>query len=495
MLTTSIHKLFSEAAAEFSEPAKKWMPEWLTKHKALKSYEKDRIFKIFSVYGLKDFRQNVDDPSVIENFKDFLASAFSRVVKDLMRAPDSPETNQLEQVAYKLTQEVMKPNLWALDKHKIPIQIFSDDKKFRIDAGTSIIKAYNLVKSKAAALGISIPNIESTREFKDYSKRGKMTVVFSTNQDDIAAMSSRSRWVSCQTIETTQGLGACIVGSVMSKFVGVCYVTSGSPFLDRGEEMVARCLVRFAIDTTNKKPVFFLDKMYPGHSAVFAKMMIESIQSRANVPVIDSEKLSLVEDRNKYRVPKEKIKELREEEQSYQDNPEFFRDPDEKPQKDPHVKIRNLQVYFKETIAGLTSGLAVKTSKYFVSNYMDLYSRYANAENKEFLKLESIRLCRRVAIKLTEEIGLKLAEHYKKNKEPFSKNVIDGLVAKSILSERNKGAILEGMNMYIDEFGRRAIPDPLAKLLMSNENVKTSLSDYIYDQLMNIIDYQHPYFE
>jgi hypothetical protein len=469
----SIHKLFKSAAVEFSEQAKRWMPEWLTEHPALRAVKNTRVFKVFSVFGLNDFRQSFEDPSAIENFTDLLTNQLSRVVKELIRVPDSPEATELEQVAYRLLQEVVKPEVWASDRHRILVGVSSDNKKFRIDAGTTVIKAYNAVKVKAVRFGIVLPELETTREFKDYSKRGKMTVVFSTNPEDVAAMSSRSEWGSCQTVDTTKGLNACVVGSLMSKFIGICYITSGKPYQERGESMVARSLVRFVIDTRNNKPVIYLDKMYPAHYPMFMDMMIKAIQSRTQVPVVDSSKLRISEEFGRYRVPKEKIKSLPEHEQSYIDEPEYFSTKSE--EADETMPVKNANAFFlnyADTVGALLGG---SIAHYITSNIE------VDREQESTLRTEAIGFGRQLVRTFIRPMKEKILAHYDKRFKPGWQPMPLGFLKKLMfraLSQQNVSDIYQLIDYYQQKGDPQHPPSALARVI-DRGNLARELAAFI----------------
>jgi len=332
----AIHSLFTDAAYEFPDSAQKWMPEWFTKHKGFEQVKGNRIFKIFSIFGLNDFRESFEDPSSLEDFKDALISHISNVVRAAGNV-ETPAGNQLEQVAYKLLRELMNPSVWAGGKHRITTQLASEDKKLRIDPGTSVIKAYNTIRVHAGNVGIAIPGVEGMQEFRDYSKRGGFTVVFSSKPEDIAAMSSRSDWENCQTLDVTQGLNACVVGSTLSKFVGVAYITKGEAYAERGEKMLARCLIRFVVDRKNNKPALIIDKMYPGYNTQFVQAITAALQKRTQVPVHDINKYNMdtgvepsEEDVMRFETPREKIPGVMEHERTYRDIPGVFRNPAKK---------------------------------------------------------------------------------------------------------------------------------------------------------------------
>lgn len=482
----SIHKLFKASALEFSEQAQRWMPEWLTQHPAVKSVKNTRLFKVFSVFGLNDFRQVIEDPAMVENFVDLLTNQFSRVVKELIRVPDSPEATQLEQVSYRLLQEIMKPAVWTGDKHRITAPITSDDKKFRIDAGTSVVKAYNAVKARAAKFGIVLPDLETTREFKEYSKRGRVTIVFSTNPEDIAAMSSRSEWGSCQTIETTKGLNACVVGSLMSKFIGICYITSGKQYeeggVPRGETMMARVLVRFVVDTQTNKPAIYLDKMYPSYYPEFARMMVNAIQARTSVPVVDSARLSVEKEMGRYRLPAEKIPGLVEHEKSYIDEPEYFSTKIE--EQDETIPVKNVQAFYMNYSDTIGALLGSSLATFLISELPEgsLVQAEANV-----LRTNAIEFARRLVRSAILPMITKVKKYYDKQFQGKWEPMKIGFIKKLMLKELSKPSIDEEVNSYIDYFlSREKDESNIFKNMVIRNNLRDAITQFIIDNITEI---------
>ena len=472
-MVLNIYELYSLAAYEFPESSK-WMPEWLTKHKSFEQIKGSRIFKIFSQFGLNDFKESFENHSAIEDFKDLLISNLSKIVQsadnivvnlsnridDVDILKKSLEAKQLEQVAYKLLQEMLKPTTWTSNKHRILTQVSSDDKKFRIDANTSIIKAYNIIKIRAAQLGINFSDIELTQEFKNYSKRGGFSVVFSTKPEDIAAMSSRSEWGSCMSIDSDKGLNACLLGSTLSKFIGIAYITSGKSFQGRGEEMLARCLVRFAIDTTNKKPVIILDKMYPGSNEKFTQAIRTAIQHKVSIEVHNIKELSERDDFSRFKIPEEKIPGINSHEKSYLDKPEVFTSKED--------FVKDPVQFIRKYINDLSRWLAYKVAVY-ISKSQNFDINGAMTEARILAKI--------IVVKLTQQPGTNIAKHYRNGGKPMNERLIKKMFMEEIVKPIQKIKIKK----IVNSFGDGKYIDYL-----SNKEFKDDLIEYIFSQLTNL---------
>ncbi len=473
-----IFQLYSSAAYEFPESSQKWLPKWFTKHKSFQQIKGDRIFKIFSQFGLNDFRENFENTSAVENLKDRIISNLSDIVQEVSTdiaaiKSDQPDEQrrkymllQLNQVAYKLIHEMMKNITWTSDKHRITTQVSSEDKRFRIDSGTSVIKAYNIVKIFAAKLGTSLPNIESSVEFKDYSKRGGFSIVFSTMPEDIAAMSSRSEWGSCMSFDSTKGLNACLLGSTLSKFIGIIYITTGKSYEERGEEMIARCLIRFAIDTEDKKPAIIIDKMYPGFNIQFSNAIKSAIQKRTSIKVYDINELSTNKDFARFKIPEEKISGVLTHEKSYLDIPEVFKEP-------PANVIKPVE-FTRKYINELSKWLAVKSSLFI--------KKFITIDTDQALR-DSIPLTRSIIVELLKPVAISVAQHYRSGGKPMSESHIRKMfydeMAKPIQQLKIRRIIRE-FEYNIQERGINYLSDP---------ELKKDLSGYIFYQLINLPEF------
>lgn len=457
----NISDLYSFAAYEFPQSAN-WMPKWLTKHKAFEQVKGSRIFKVFQAFGLNDFRESFEEPSILEDFKDFLISNITDVIRHAMAkkhsvtTPNKTEALQLEQVAYKLAQELMKDSTWSQQKHRITSQVVSDDKTFRIDAGTSVVKTYNIVRNKAAQLGISIPDVETSKEFRQYSRRGTFSVVFSTDPKDIAAMSSRSNWESCQTLKTDEGLNACVIGSTLSKFIGIAYITTGRDMNNRGEEMIARCLIRFAIDTTTNKPSIIIDKMYPEHNEKFIRAIYASLRKRTSIPIHNVSEFKY-DDTARFRIPQENIQALPEHQKSYIDVPEIF---------STKQLVSNPVAFARKYITNIADWLTIK-----LIGLNEAHNKSQDKYDADVFSYNVRIATKRIIMELIRIPGLQVANHYKNNKKPLPISRIEELFYNELTKTTHKVKIAAIINDTLN---------------MISKSERINIVNYIYYQLLNI---------
>jgi hypothetical protein len=80
-----------------------------------------------------------------------------------------------------------------------------------------------------------------------------------------------------------------IVGTVLSRYVGVIYLTIGEDFKGRGERMMARCLVRLLYNTREEKFYLFIDRMFPKENEEYRNLFYQALRKRSSVEVIKSE--------------------------------------------------------------------------------------------------------------------------------------------------------------------------------------------------------------
>lgn len=482
MNEANIHGLFTQSAYEFPESARKWMPSWLTQHKGFQQVKNSRIFKVFSLFGISDFREKFEDPSSLEDFKDLILTNLSALLREMSRAPDSPEATRLEQVTYKLLREVMGHAVWKTPKHRVVNQIASEDKKLRIDAGTSVVKAYNMVRTSANALRFNMPDLESSREFKNYSKRADFTVVFSTQPEDIAAMASRSHWGSCQTLHVDKGLVGCVVGSTLSKFIGIAYITTGSQYtaeslstpgaiVPRGERMEARSLVRFVVDTRTNKPAIVLDRMYPASMPKFVRAIQEAFSKRTSIPVHDltnTEALGVQpEDFTRFRLLEENIPGIMESEQTYLDAPVAFTRA-QSISKDPDDTIRK---YNREMYHWLEHKIATFISKKKNIHYESIIST-------------SRELAKNVIMKLTLAPAFEITERYQRGGRPMSHRQIQ----EKLSEELKRSAHMVKIKKLVDVFFSNKMRRDQYGDMFDDKNFRNDIANYIYYQLIDLPD-------
>jgi len=238
-----------------------------------------------------------------------------------------------------------------------------------------LFRIFNALKEKCNLLGIPFGNLETTEQFKIFSKENmpnkEYSVVFSSEGEagawDIATMSMRGI-KSCQRWDGEYP--RCLIGSILSKYVGIIYLTSGVKSEDHpsysnlGTKMIRRCVVRYAIDADESAPCILIDKMYPEYDKEVCAIFTKSLQSKTKLPVHYAPELG-----NKIRhiyTPTEKIRnEVSNREWSYQDTALKSKE--------------DLNVYYllnnnKEEIERDIRGFRVNLPVFFASRMEDIYS-------------------------------------------------------------------------------------------------------------------------
>lgn len=211
--------------------------------------------------------------------------------------------------------------------------------------GERLVKIIGKVREKCASFGIEVASIDNTHEFKTFCKENipnkRYSVIFSSDGEDgawdLATMSMRSDWKSCQRWEGEYP--RCLVGSILSKYIGIIYLTSGvlnsgtegnGNRANLGTKMMRRCIVRYAIDMDPDdktgvrsgagKPCILVEKMYPDTDKDILNLFMTTLKAKSSLPVYFSPELG-----NRLRhiyIPHEKIREeLSDRDLSYQDAP------------------------------------------------------------------------------------------------------------------------------------------------------------------------------
>lgn len=246
--------------------------------------------------------------------------------------------NSLQQLTDPYDKEVLE-NAVQTTESKISLRLMKDiidlDGKVLFKNNSSLFSIFNKMYEKCTSVGIAITSLEQTPEFKIFSKENipnkKFSIVFSSSGEegawDILTMSMRGDWSSCQRWEGEYP--RCLVGSVLSKFVGVIYLTSGvmnngneknGNRANLGTKMMRRCVVRYAIDADEGKPCILIDKMYPDLDKDVLNIFVKSIKTRSELPVYYAQELGN-KSRHMY-LPTEKIREdVLDRDWSYQDSP------------------------------------------------------------------------------------------------------------------------------------------------------------------------------
>jgi len=136
---------------------------------------------------------------------------------------------------------------------------------------------------------------EWNKEFKnrkkvlDKSKGGEVEVVFSVDHKDIYGMSSRSDWKSCQRAYKIkdelrgQAYPENVVGSCLSKNVGVIYLTNKDNYKDRGEEMLYRSQVMLVRNKENNY-ILFVGPSYPENNIEVKNIFEGALERNLSLP-------------------------------------------------------------------------------------------------------------------------------------------------------------------------------------------------------------------
>jgi hypothetical protein len=217
--------------------------------------------------------------------------------------------------------------------NKIALKLFRNivgkNEKVIYPQDKSLFQIFNKLKEQADKYGINMRNIDQLDSFKTFSKENipnkEYSVVFSSNGEegawDLATMSMRGI-TSCQKWDGQHK--QCLVGSILSKFVGVMYLTSGVDFeangIKFGSKMLRRSLVRYVVDAITNKPCIVIDKMYPEYDKDIAKVFIETLKSKTGLDVYYTTEIT-----NELKVlytPREELRgKIEQRERSYLDTP------------------------------------------------------------------------------------------------------------------------------------------------------------------------------
>lgn len=329
--TTSIYNLYISAAEDIFKG--KEVPDWMRNYPGFKD---KKIKKVFPSFGIPNFKEEVNaklgiNPDaiaaanlILDKMQDVVVFAYKKVFRILsgitLHADDDNANQNLKLKIDKLKniEDLLnrfanlidnKNDILKENKGKLKLIVSHDfpryDNKIILSAGESIFKAYDKIKNILDILSLeinidySLPSIESWSETKNFHKlnvpMSKMFVVFSGSGDksawDLATMSMRGI-SSCQSWDgRMEGEGAvykeCLIGSILSRYVGIIYLTSGSDFEGRGEKMIKRCIVRFGINTQTKKPVIIMDRMYDSYVPQISELFENALQSKTNLNVIN----------------------------------------------------------------------------------------------------------------------------------------------------------------------------------------------------------------
>ena len=221
-------------------------------------------------------------------------------------------------------------------------------------------------------------DLEQTEQFKIFSKENipnkPYEVIFtSTGKEgawDILTMSMRGI-KSCQRWDGEYP--RCLTGSILSRFVGLMYITSGAPaeshpaFGSLGTKMMRRCVVRYAINADENKACIVVDKMYPEYDKDILEIFMNILKSKTKLEVLYAPDLAKSNKLRHIYTPSEKIREeILHREASYQDtvlrtkddmNIAFLNIQKEEVERDTKALVSNLELYLANCLSDIHDGV------------------------------------------------------------------------------------------------------------------------------------------
>jgi len=303
------------------------VPDFIRNHKHFKNTP-IKLNKIFPKIGLKNFREksNIARPPFNLNGEGQYVLALINALQSQLNYAKQQLACEIDYLAFCLSKEERKANknkvkeaykmLEFIDKiiqqcvginapklvvlsptdNKVDLKlyqdiVFSGETKPAVKAGISLFKIYHKIETSLKDFKIDIIKLDYLNEFKVFCKENipnkSYDVIFSSEGEqgawDILTMSMRG-FKSCQRWDGEYRL--CLIGSILSKYSGIIYLTSGADFDGYGPKMLKRCNVRFAINILDRKPVLLLDKMYPDFDQETLNAFQNSLKNKSNLEVI-----------------------------------------------------------------------------------------------------------------------------------------------------------------------------------------------------------------
>jgi hypothetical protein len=312
--------------------SKKPYPEWLRNHTVFK--ENNRIEKVFPKVGLPNFKEPCDIMNSAEAMADAtkLGNKLRQELTNAQRAlydkldialkskeKDRNETcnklqlliNLLNNVIYSLGFQDYIKMVEGRVVLKLRADIFNGEKNPVFRKDEAVLRVIGKLREMVVEQKVNFTQIDQMLEFKDFSRTNvpnkKYLVCFSsTGEDgawDIGTISMRGV-TSCQSWNAPQSRG--LIGSISSKFCGVIYLSSDQEIPGYGSKMLQRCVVRFAIHRTTRKPIIILDRMYPGDQADTREAFKRILKEKSGLDVLYTGEKS--NELNNYYIPDEPVR-------------------------------------------------------------------------------------------------------------------------------------------------------------------------------------------
>lgn len=204
----------------------------------------------------------------------------SLITNEVQNAKESPTDKELSEM-YKI--------MWGTT-----LDIEESKKRFDNDF-KEISQRFKLIKEFSALNNVKEWQNRATLGLRNEQKPKNYEIVFSSNYKDILGMSSRSEWTSCQTIikdtNIRIGLAKSVIGSCVSKGIGIIYLTDGSDYEGRGERMYYRSAVWVIKNSKNNEEILLLPHMYPRYDERISNMFKSAMERHLAMKVIVGDNL------------------------------------------------------------------------------------------------------------------------------------------------------------------------------------------------------------
>jgi len=325
--------------------SKRPYPEWIKGHTVFK--EVNKIDKVFPLIGLPNFKEPCDIMNSAEAMADAtrlgnklrtemlnaqrvlytkLDAALLSKEKDRNEVCNKLQSiiNLLNNVVYSLGFSDYAKMVEGRVIMKLRADIFNGDKGPVFRKDEAVLRVVGKLREMIVEHKVEFAQIDQIPEFKDFSRTNvpnkKYMVSFSSSGEegawDIGTISMRGV-TSCQSWNAPQSRG--LIGSISSKFCGVIYMASDQEIPGYGSKMLQRCVVRFAVNRTTRKPCIILDRMYPGEQAETKEAFKRVLKEKSGLDVLYVGERS--NELNNYYIPDEPLrKHLRQGEFPYMDH-------------------------------------------------------------------------------------------------------------------------------------------------------------------------------
>jgi hypothetical protein len=340
---------------------------------------------------------------------------------------------------------------------KLGQNIADESGKVVFKKNEGLFKVLNKIRESATELGAAVPSIETTTAFQVFGKENvpnrEYFVVFSSEGKDgawdIATMSMRGIR-SCQRWDGEYP--TCLIGSILSKFIGVIYLTSGAEVDDYrdektgaiykklGSKMMRRCVVRYAIDADEKQPCILIDKMYPDPpEKEILVAFTNAIKSRVKIPVHYAPDLG---NRLKHiYLPHEEIREgVSDRYWSYQDSPI-------KSKQDIDAYILN---FGKDEIDREIKAFRANLALYLARNVEMVFTEETTEHPEVRKTINNIRMntlftpfCDQIVSYVLSSFKAPVKNHYNSSKAYYRKYLMDMLAQRKTIFAASKTSIVQ----------------------------------------------------